>query len=305
MNKIISLLLSCIFILVLLSNCAIKEEPLGSKKNPVKIYFIPSAEAGKIVKGADELEIYLEKETGYEVKTFIPNGYAAVIEAMGSGEADIAFFSTFAYVLAHQKNGARPRLRVIRNGEDSYYSQIITHSDNTDINSLEDCAGKSVAWTTSTSTAGYIWPKAMFKEKGIKLGKENFYNTHDAVVKVIYNQEADIGATFYSTPKDSMSIQDARYLVESVYPDVVEKVKIVTITDPIPNESVTFRADFPAEIEEIFVNALMKYVRTPEGLKVLEELYAITDFKESQDSDYDIVRQRAKILGLNIISVIK
>ena len=303
MNRIFWIFLGLVLMMSLA--CTVTQEPLGSYKNPVKLYFIPSAEAGRIISCADEIEIYLEKETGYEVETYVPTSYAAVIEAMGSGEADIAFFSTFAYVLAHQKNGARPRLLVMRNGDDSYYSQIITHIDNEDINSLEDCVGKTAAWTTSTSTSGYIWPKALFMDKGIELGKENFYNTHDAVVKVIYNKEADIGATFYSEPDSASAINDARKLVLSVYPDVIEMVKIVAITDPIPNEAVTFRLDFPPEMEDKFVVALEKYVETEEGKKVLDKLGGFDGFRHADDSDYDIVRQRAQILGLDVGSVIK
>ena len=40
--------------------------------------------------------------------------YAAVIEALGAGQADVAWMPAFAYVIAHARYGAEVKLQVVR-----------------------------------------------------------------------------------------------------------------------------------------------------------------------------------------------
>ena len=56
----------------------------------------------------------------------VPTSYAAVIEAMGSEKADVAWFAPFAYVLANQKYNAQVILSTVRNNATTYTSVFIT-----------------------------------------------------------------------------------------------------------------------------------------------------------------------------------
>ena len=67
---------------------------LGSKKNPIKMYFVPSLEAGKVVSSGEAIAAFLHQETGYYFKVAVPTSSAAVIEALGSYQADIAWLAT-------------------------------------------------------------------------------------------------------------------------------------------------------------------------------------------------------------------
>ena len=51
---------------------------------------------------------------------------------------------------------------------------------------------------------------------------------------MVYQGQVDAGATYYSPPVDGKPM-DARTRVMSQYPDVLEKVKIIDFTKPIPN----------------------------------------------------------------------
>ena len=93
--KIIAILLSLI-----LFSCGEQAE-LGTKKNPIKMYFVPSMEAGKIVTSGQAVADYLSEKTGYHFKVAVPTSYASVIEALGTNETDIAWLATFALSLIH------------------------------------------------------------------------------------------------------------------------------------------------------------------------------------------------------------
>ena len=89
-NKII-LLISILIIF----GCGQQAE-LGTKKNPIKMYFVPSIEADKIITSGKEVADIIWEKTGYYFHVAVPTSYASVIEAMGTEETDIAWLATYA-----------------------------------------------------------------------------------------------------------------------------------------------------------------------------------------------------------------
>ncbi|HPY95949.1 MAG TPA: phosphate/phosphite/phosphonate ABC transporter substrate-binding protein [Candidatus Cloacimonadota bacterium] len=299
MTRRFFLLLVSLFLL--LTSCS--EQPLGSKRNPIKLYFVPSMEANKIITSAEAIKTYLQKETGLYFSVAVPTSYAAVIEAMGTDEADIAFLATFAYVLAHEKYNAEVALTTIRNDLSSYRGQFVANV-NSGISEIKDIEGKVIAYTDAASTSGYLYPSAILKQNNITPKGEIMAGGHPQVILAVYEGTADVGCTFWSEEHEGKP-KDARNSVEETYPDVYDKVKIVGFTDWIPNDTVTFRDKFPKEIKEKVVDALLKYAQDPEGKKELQALYNVDGFIKSTDSDYDIVRSTLETLGMDANELFK
>ena len=296
-TKILLILLA--IVLVVSGVSCKKKAALGSEGNPVKMYFVPSEQVDQVLTSGKAIADYLTKETGYVFKTAVPTSYAAVIEAMGSEEADVAWLATFAYVLANERHGVDVALKTVRFGDHQYRGQLVALADS-DINSIEDIAGKSVAFTDAASTSGFIYPSALFEQKGIEIGESFFAGGHPQAILAVHEGKTDIGCTYWSPARPDGSVGDARRAVRETYPDVVEKVKIVGFTDWIPNDTVSFRKEFPAEMREKIVDALLRYTETEEGKTVLDELYSITGLIRSTDADYDVVRNALEALGKSV-----
>ena len=301
--KILRFSLAIITILILLSGCGEVSE-LGTKKNPIKMYFVPSMEAGKIVTSGQEIADYLHGETGYFFKVAVPTSYAAVIEAMGTKETDIAWLATFAYILANEKYGAEVGLTTVRYGLEKYKGQFIARTDS-GIDKLEDIEGKTIAYTDAASTSGYIYPSAILAKKNIKPGRYLFAGGHPQVVLSVYQGNADVGCTFWSPKDEDGNIHDARSAVQETFADVEEKVKIIGFTDWIPNDTVTFRKDFPADMKENIITTLVDYAKTPEGSETLKRLLQINDFVRGNDADYDVVRETLKAIDADAADFLK
>lgn len=73
---------------------------LGSRDNPVRLYFTPSVDAETIASNSREFIRFLEQETGDYYVSGIPTSYIAVVEAFGSGRADIGAMNSFGYLMA-------------------------------------------------------------------------------------------------------------------------------------------------------------------------------------------------------------
>lgn len=292
-----------LLMLLLVSGC-VGRAPLGSKKNPIKMYFVPSMEANKVVTSGEAIGLFLQRETGYHFKVAVPTSYAAVIEAMGTGEADIAWLATYAYILAHEKYGAVVRLMTVRNSLDKYRGQFIARTDSK-LEKLEDVEGKVIAYTDAASTSGYIYPSAILQSKGIKPGEYFFAGGHPQAVLAVYSGRADVGCTYWSPPDQSGVPQDARLKLIETYPDVLEKVSIIGYTDWIPNDTVTMRKDMPKGMQDKIVNTLKRFVATAEGKKVMKELYDIDGLNDAADEDYNVVREALQALGMSPADFLK
>lgn len=288
---------------LLLGACTKERGELGSEKNPVKFFFVPSVESKRLLEQAKIVENYLHANTPYKFTVAVPSSYVAVVEAFGTNRADVASLNTFGYIMANEKYGTQARLIVIRNGHDTYQAQIVARADS-DIKKLEDLNGKKFAYVDPASTSGYLLPAKLFADKNIKLSETMFAQKHDNVIMMIHQKQVDAGATFYSPPEEG-KIQDARRLVKTQIPDVEKSIKIVELTEAIPNDPIVFRKDMPEEMKTKIAQALQAFIKTEEGKKAFYESYSITDFKVATDSNYDGVREMLKKLGKTAGSLMK
>jgi phosphonate transport system substrate-binding protein len=279
-----------------MAGCTKKQDSeLGSADNPVKLFFTPSVDAKVLEDNSKIFKDYLEKNTPYKFQVSVPQSFIAVVEAFGTKRADVCTINTFGYILAHDKYGVEARMTVLRHGSPTYQSQFLARADSP-IKSISDFKGKKMAFVDAASASGYLLPLKMLRDKGVEPAQTVFAGKHDNVVSMIYQGQVDGGATFYSPPADN-HIQDARWLVQTQYPDVEKKVKIVQLSDPIPNDPIVFRKEMPDEMKEKITVALLNFIKTPEGKSAFEKVAGVSDLKRAGDTDYDAIRNMLKALG--------
>jgi len=133
---------------------------------------------------------------------------------------------------------------------------------------LDAVIGKTIAFTTETSTSGFIFPTVQLLNAGI--GEDQYDSTfsggHDAAVVAVYNGDADIGVSF----------DDARRTIREENPDVGDKVIVFTITPDIANDIIAARVDLPESLRLAFFDAINDYISTEEGEAVMDNLYSWT-----------------------------
>ena len=274
------------------------EEPaeasnLGTEENPIVMSFVPSGDTQDIIASGDTLATLLSGSTGLVVQSNVGTDFSSVREAMCAGQAHIGWLNTFNYVLANEQCGVDAGLVTSRFDATTYAGQIIVAADS-GIESLEDLNGKVMCWVDPASTSGYIIPRIMLAAEGIDpdtaFSETIEAGSHNNVVTQVYNGDCDAGATF----------ADARTGIEEEFPDVLEKVVVLATTSDIPNDSVSFIADFPAETRATIVSALLEIAGTPEGQEALNTLYNIEGLLEADDSFYDVFRADLSRAGINI-----
>jgi phosphonate transport system substrate-binding protein len=274
----------------------------GSVNNPINMAFVPSADSQKVLQSGEPLAKLLTDATNLNFKVSVPTSYTTVIEAMGSNQVDVGWLAPFAYVLAHDKNGSQVILASLRQGSKTYRSQVVVRADS-GINSIEQLRGKKFAFVDPASASGFLFPNALLASQGVDY-KTFFSDTifaggHDKVIIAVYNKQVDGGATFGNNI-DTGPPTDARTLVTNTLGDVMNVVKPIAQTDPIPNDTVSVRQGLSADLTNLIKNGLLYVQSTDEGKAALRALYGIDGLGVADDKDYDTIRTAAKALNLDL-----
>lgn len=300
MTRLLALMLT----MLLAAACSMvqpRPAALGTEQNPVKLALSASIEPQRMVTAAEPLAKQLEQATGLHIKLSAPTSHAAAIEAMGTHNVDVGWLGPFAYILAHDRVGATPLLTSIRGGSLTVTGQIIVHADS-GITTLEGLRRKRIAFVDQTSVTGSLLPRALLVAESIDpasaFGQTSFLISHEQVVLAVYRRQVDAGATFGERAPGAAN--DARLTVRPTVPDVLEKVRVLARTDPIPNDTITLRGGIPPELARQLREGFLKVAASPAGAQALRALDNIDGLAPVTDAEFQPVREAAQRLGLDL-----
>lgn len=280
--------------------CSRQDRAPGSPKNPIKFYFMPLKGEAVFETNAPIIEKFIEENTGLAVETVNAEDFISIVKALGQKRADIAFMNTLGYLLARDWAKAEAHLRYIYGDlYMSYRGEIVARSDG-DVEKPEDIDGKTFAFVEPYSASGYLYPLKFLHDRNIKPKETSFAGDHLKAIEEVYTGKVDAAATYHERPTSTGLERDARTELLGKYPDIIAKVKIIALTDEIPNGPIALRGDLPTEVKSKLIGAMLQFARTPEGRKTLVDLYNITGLTIASDADYDVVQHTIKQLGKTI-----
>lgn len=147
---------------------------------------------------------HMSDVTGKRVRFFPVQSNAAQLEAMRAGRLHVAGFNTGSVPVAVNCVGFRPFAMMARaDGSFGYEMEIITQPDS-DIQTLADLRGRTVAFTSQTSNSGYKAPSVLLKaEAGIGENdiRPAFSGGHDNSILGVVNRDYDAAAIANSVLK--------------------------------------------------------------------------------------------------------
>jgi phosphonate transport system substrate-binding protein len=175
----------------------------------------------------------------------------------------------------------------------------------------------------------------MFAALGITPGAGLSAGGHTGAVRAVYNGEADFATVFFSpnidldgntvwdgteedadVPADAIEScgltdgdlvcgtirpRDARRGLREEAPDVIQKVRILFLSDPIPNDLMAFGPEFPADLRADIVQAMKDYAANdPDGFAAAFEAYSWDDVADTTDAEFDSIRALLTALGYDL-----
>jgi phosphonate transport system substrate-binding protein len=269
----------------------------GTKDNPIVMAFVPSIEAEKVFSSGGQLCALLAERTGLQFKPLAATSYVGVVEAMAVDKVQVAWLPPMAYVFAHQRNGDKVILKVVRHGKPTYRGQVLVAQDSP-VKTLADLKGKRIAFPDPTSASGHLYPKALLLAAGVDIERDAeaiFSGGHDAAITALLKGSADAACTY----------EDARNNLKETFPDIMETTRVVEFTDPIPADCVAVTDALPPAMVEQITATLVELAKEPLGRQVLDDLYEVEGLVPAEDGDYEPVRRMAQQLGLDVEEQVK
>jgi phosphonate transport system substrate-binding protein len=201
----------------------------------------------------------MEETFEVPVKLLLAADYAGVIQAFVAKQLEIAYMSPAAYAAAWlESNGDVVPLVVTQeqDGSNSYVSVMYVRSDS-DITSLADMKGHSLAWADPNSASGYLIPRAEFRAQGIDpephkyFGLTGFAGGHEQGVVAVLNHQYDAGVTWTSgvgDPAVGYTRGNLRMMVDKKMLNMKD-LRIIWKSRPILNGPLTVRKSTPASFQ--------------------------------------------------------
>ncbi|MGK7296567.1 MAG: phosphate/phosphite/phosphonate ABC transporter substrate-binding protein [Candidatus Wenzhouxiangella sp. M2_3B_020] len=306
---------------VLAACCPGEEVDERGWPNELVLGLVPALEAEALVDNLDPLADYLEVELGVPVRTFVPQDYTGLVEALGAGRADIGMLPPFAAMLGQRRYDLEPILISTRRGEVGYRTQWMTNDPavcDGDVvieerlcetrvrgrdavtrnfascdGDIRQVRGESVAFVDPNSTSGFLFPAVQLMEAGIDPQEDVnglFVGGHDAAALAVYAGDTRFGVAY----------EDARMMICDQYADIGEKAIVFNYAPMIPNDGVQLRPGLPPDLKkaiaDAFLNLAESQAHLPDDEKILWILYEIDGFQRFEPGLYDPVREAYEIV---------
>ncbi len=259
----------------------------AASEEPLRIVFIAYQNPDQLLENVEPVIDYLEKRLHGEIKHFSATDYAAVVEALRGGTADVGFMGPLQYVMARHQAGAYPILGELYNGSSTYVSRIFVRKDS-GVGKVAGLRGKTIAFVDPISSSGYMYPLDVFKSAGLIETRQDA----DAFFKRIYfagGDEQAIRAVLNGFVDAAGVGQFAWSLLRGGERD---QVTYIAESRPIPSHCIVVRKGLGENRVEALRQALLALNEGP-GHELLKHLYGVDGYVSVDHSTYAEVEEMA------------
>jgi phosphonate transport system substrate-binding protein len=262
---------------------------IAGAQGVLNVGLVPGEDPRVMINDNQALLDHLHATLGMEVKPFVATDYNGVIEALRAKKLDIALLGPFSYVLAAAVADVEAFATLETDKQGATYRSVIIARKDHNIRTLKDLGGKTFAFVDPSSTSGHLFPKAGLIKAGINpdtyFSRAIFSGGHDASALAVQNGKVDAAAI-----ADAMlDIASSRGMLK---PD---EISVIWTSDPIPGVPVVYRRDLPADLKAKIRASFAQIRNMPWGPKT-----TIKRWVPAEDSAYDVVRETAKVLNLDL-----
>ncbi|NWL76873.1 phosphonate ABC transporter substrate-binding protein [Pseudomonas taiwanensis] len=257
------------------------------------IGLIPSEDSQAMIESSKQVLDSLESQLGMPVEPFVATDYNGIIEALRAGKLDVAYLGPFSYVLATTVADVEAFSVAVtkKTGQSAYKSLILARKDS-GIRNLADLKGHTFAFVDPSSASGHLFPKAGLEQAGFEpdklFSRVIFSGSHDASILAVENNKVDAAA-----------VAD-RILAGAVAKGLVKQddFQVVWTSRPIPESPMVWRKDMDPALKQKVAAALASIKDLPWG-----DQGQLDGFQPTNDAAYDVVRETAKVLDLDLRSM--
>lgn len=233
----------------------------------------------------------LGKVINMEVKEIQASDYTAIIEALRTGKADMAYMGALAVAMGSERAGVTPIVTKAPNGDKAqavYHSVFITQKNNSEINSIKDFKGKTIAFVDPDSTSGNLVPTSEIMKAfpDLHLTNEKIHTNGEFFEAVSFSGKHQAGLqAVIKGDVDIVPISDQIMASEFKNGNADENaVKVVHSSAAIPAEAMVVSKTVNEDLKKTLTKFLVEYNNKDYFDKVIKK--ADARFVECSMEDY-------------------
>ena len=184
--------------------------------------------------------------------------YSGVVQGFAARQLEISGMGALVYarIYADTNGNIEPLVAALSpDGSASYFAMMYVRADS-NIRSIEDMRGRSLAWADPNSTSGYLVPRSELREAGINpeayFSRNAFAGGHEQAVVAVLNRQYDAGVTASSDQGE-----ESQGFTRGTFRLMVDKgqlnmrdIRIIWRSRPIPGGMIAARADLPQSFKD-------------------------------------------------------
>jgi len=205
---------------------------------------------------------YLEEQLDIPVKFYPASDVAGIIHGLLGKTLDYASVGPSAYAAMYidDPDAVEPIITIKEtDGSNGYKSAMYVRKDS-NIFSIEDMKGKSVAWSDPNTTSGYLVPSFELHQRGINpsefFSRTGFAGGHEQAIIAVLNGQYDAGATWVS---GQGNVEEG--YTRGVFRNMIKKgllnmdeLRVIWLSGFIMNGPHVIRKDLPNEFKDELIN---------------------------------------------------
>ena len=246
---------------------------------PLRIGWAPVIDPAYLEDQLGSLKTHLEASTGRPVEWVITKDYAALKEALLSGQVPYGVFPPLLYLRTRAKalsvKGVASKVYQGTTTSDGY---LIVRQDS-GIDSLDDLKSPRFCFTDENSTTGYFLPMAFLREHDLEpstfIAEIHWSGDHLQVMRDLLDGKCEVAATY-----------NGAYLKAPNFGISAAKLRILSITGHIPQDILVAGPTALAEDTVVLRDALLAFEPTADDKRV-----EITGFAPVDESAFDKLQE--------------
>ena len=208
--------------------------------------------------------VALEERLGIPVRLFPAADYAGVMQGLLADQLDFATLGAAGYAGIHMQDPEAVEPIAVgseADGSTGYVAMMYVRADS-DIRSIEDMAGRTLAYADPNSTSGYLVPRFELSRQGITdeyFARTGFGGGHEQAVIAVLNGQYDAGVTWTSGQGDhaeGYTRGNFRTMVGNGLLDMAD-LRVIWTSGVIPNGPAVINTAVPDEARRIVEDYLI------------------------------------------------
>jgi phosphonate transport system substrate-binding protein len=213
-----------------------------------------------------DYENFIGRDIGIPLRSFRAAGYSGVSLAMMNNQIDFGIMgpANFATIKLEMGEGVDAPLTMMESDGKTSYVSVIFVKASSDVQSLDDLKGKTIAFADVNSASGFLIPRYYMRKEG--KDPEKFFSRyifaggHEQSVSSVLNGTTVAGVTWASGVGDVKKGFTRGILQRMVQAGTLnmDDIRIIWTSGPIPNGPFVMRQGLPADLRQKIIDAHIK-----------------------------------------------